>query len=140
MQIGCPECTKQFSVKDDLIPKEGRLLQCGSCNHNWFFKENINDDKKNVITLIDQTNDKEIKIDNKNNKNDLEKGKIEKSKKKINKLKYFIFFLILFISLIILIDTFQFQISYLFPDINFVMTSLYETLTDLNLFILDLIK
>ena len=38
MIISCPLCDKKFEVDVSLIPKEGRLLQCGSCSHQWFYK------------------------------------------------------------------------------------------------------
>ena len=38
MIISCTECKKKFKVESDLIPDQGRLLQCGLCNHKWFFK------------------------------------------------------------------------------------------------------
>ena len=41
---------------------------------------------------------------------------------------------------IIFIDTFKNQISYVYPDIYTMMSSLYETLRDLKLFFLDLIS
>ena len=43
MIIDCPVCNKKFDIDQDLIPTDGRLLQCGSCNHKWFFKLNINE-------------------------------------------------------------------------------------------------
>ena len=52
MIIDCPVCNKKFDIDQDLIPTDGRLLQCGSCNHKWFFKLNINEKKP----------EKEIKI------------------------------------------------------------------------------
>ena len=45
MIITCEKCNKKFNIQDDLIPQEGRYLQCGSCNHKWFYKsltENTN--------------------------------------------------------------------------------------------------
>ena len=45
MIIDCPVCNKKFDIDQDLIPTDGRLLQCGSCNHKWFFKLNINEKK-----------------------------------------------------------------------------------------------
>ena len=39
MQIACPTCKKKFNVNDTLIPDQGRLLQCGFCDHKWFFKK-----------------------------------------------------------------------------------------------------
>ena len=41
MIISCINCNKKFEVNSDLIPNEGRLLQCSSCNQEWFFKNEI---------------------------------------------------------------------------------------------------
>jgi len=47
MIIECINCKKEFNIDSDLIPEEGRLLECGSCNHRWFFKNTnkLNDDQ-----------------------------------------------------------------------------------------------
>ena len=37
MIIQCTSCNKKFEVNVSLIPPEGRDLQCGSCNHTWFY-------------------------------------------------------------------------------------------------------
>ena len=39
--ITCLNCNKKFNINNDLIPDKGRLLQCGSCNHKWFFKKYV---------------------------------------------------------------------------------------------------
>ena len=45
MIITCPNCNKQFKIDNSLIQDEGRDLQCGSCNHVWFYKiEEINNE------------------------------------------------------------------------------------------------
>ena len=36
MIIQCGNCSKKFSVKDEDIPKEGRLVQCSNCSQKWF--------------------------------------------------------------------------------------------------------
>ena len=41
MIIECNNCNKEFQVSSKLIPNEGRLLQCSSCNHKWHFKKKI---------------------------------------------------------------------------------------------------
>ena len=41
MIISCIKCNKKFDVDDGLIPEKGRLLECSSCNHRWFFKDVI---------------------------------------------------------------------------------------------------
>ena len=38
MIIVCPNCNKKFEIDNTLIPSEGRMLQCGSCDHKWFYK------------------------------------------------------------------------------------------------------
>ena len=40
MIIDCPCCEKKFEIDQNLIPEEGRLLQCGFCNEKWFFNVN----------------------------------------------------------------------------------------------------
>ena len=39
MIIECVNCAKKFTINSELIPIEGRTIQCGSCNHVWFFKK-----------------------------------------------------------------------------------------------------
>ena len=39
MIISFNNCTKKFNIDSSLIPEKGRLLQCNSCNHKWFFKK-----------------------------------------------------------------------------------------------------
>ena len=41
MIITCNNCNKKFNLDSKLIPDKGRLLQCASCNHKWFFKKEI---------------------------------------------------------------------------------------------------
>ena len=45
MIIDCPNCNKKFDIDQNLIPSNGRLLQCGSCNHKWFFKLNVTNEE-----------------------------------------------------------------------------------------------
>ena len=40
MIIECINCNKKFEVNSELIPNEGRNIQCGSCNYVWFFNKN----------------------------------------------------------------------------------------------------
>ena len=50
MIIDCPDCNKKFDIDQNLIPDNGRLLQCGSCNYKWFFELKINKDIKSPKT------------------------------------------------------------------------------------------
>ena len=47
MIITCPCGEKKFEIDQKLIPSEGRMLQCGSCDRQWFFKVNI--PKKKIV-------------------------------------------------------------------------------------------
>tara|TARA_B100000767_G_C19404708_1_gene385460 strand:+ start:86 stop:598 length:513 start_codon:yes stop_codon:yes gene_type:complete len=53
MIITCINCNKKFDIDTDLIPKNGRLLQCSSCNHKWFFKQET---KKELVKHTDSIN------------------------------------------------------------------------------------
>ena len=74
MIISCEKCLKKFEIDSDLIPKNGRLLKCGSCDFEWFYTdkiiEKIKPEKKEV-----STNDDDIESKNPSmflEKNDLE--------------------------------------------------------------------
>ena len=52
MIIECINCHKKFEVESSLIPESGRKIQCGSCNHIWFYKE-IKNVAKDEIKIED---------------------------------------------------------------------------------------
>ena len=59
MIITCNNCNKKFDIDSSLIPDKGRLLQCASCNHKWFFKKEVLEKKISPInedTSIDNVN------------------------------------------------------------------------------------
>ena len=147
MQISCPKCKKTFDLEDNLIPDKGRLLQCGKCKNKWFYKKKIIN--QNIINEIDTQKVKKIKLptnepyfkkSNKieNNENN-ELKKIVK-KKNINFIKLFLVTVISFVDILILIDTFKLQVAKIFPQIEFILYNLYETLNDISLFIKDFIN
>ena len=35
MIIQCESCSRKFQVRDNDIPKEGRMVQCGNCSATW---------------------------------------------------------------------------------------------------------
>ena len=150
MIISCDQCHKKFEIDSNLIPKDGRLLECGSCNHKWFYKQNIEDKTEEIIIEPQLKNIEEENIDpiqtNISQINELdtssEKKEIVENKKikKISILNIIIVFIISFVALIILIETFKDPISIFIPNIKFILNSLYETLNDIILFFKDLIK
>ena len=59
MIITCNNCNKKFDLDSNLIPDIGRLLQCASCDHKWFFKKEVLEKKISPInedTSIDNVN------------------------------------------------------------------------------------
>jgi len=59
MIITCNNCNKKFDIDSTLIPDKGRLLQCASCDHKWFFKKEVLEKKispTNEDTSIDNVN------------------------------------------------------------------------------------
>ena len=150
MIISCDQCHKKFEIDSNLIPKDGRLLECGSCNHKWFYKQDIEDKTEEIIIEPQLKNIEKKNIDpiqtNISPINELdtssEKKKIVENKKikKISILNIIIVFIISFVALIILIETFKDPISIFIPNIKFILNSLYETLKDIILFFNDLIK
>ena len=151
MIITCPSCQKKFELDDNLLPENGRTLQCGSCNYKWFFK------KKDEIKVFEKQlefNENE-KIDNnetdtvnqlnilKNRTSDnIDKKRKPKSKNLsiLNFFNYLIVLIISFIALIIFLDTFKNNLSEIFPNLELFLYNLFETIKDLKLFFNDLFK
>tara|TARA_B100001167_G_C16550416_1_gene203191 strand:+ start:117 stop:569 length:453 start_codon:yes stop_codon:yes gene_type:complete len=150
MIISCDQCHKKFEIDSNLIPKDGRLLECGSCNHKWFYKQDIEDKTEEIIIEPQLKNIEEENIDpiqtNISQINELDtsskkKEIIENKKiKKIGVLNIIIVFIISFVALIILVETFKKPISIYIPNIEFILNSLHEILRDIILFFKDLIK
>ena len=154
MIITCPNCNKQFKIENSLIPDEGRDLQCGSCNHVWFYK--IEEKNNEVLKLNEELFSKEIEtkavkkkekieieINNKKKEKTSEKQKINTvSKNTSNKgskfFSYLIVLIISFVALIILLDTLKTPLINVFPGLEIILFNLFETLKDLKLFIIDL--
>ena len=159
MIIECINCSKKFVVNSDLIPASGRTIQCGSCNHIWFYKKEHQDQYN--PTEID-TELKNINIEDIDEKEPLSKPVI--NKKKLSKFKkstskgseiikykpkssftlgklfsYLVVIIISFFAIILVLDTFKSPLYNLFPKLEFLLFSLYETLKDVELFIKDLI-
>ena len=157
MIINCPNCDKKFEIDKKLILPDGRLLQCGSCNHKWFFKienneRNIEIEKKTIADLIidDNKNLSEKKEEDlvEEEHDDIEQAKKSKKvynekvqkKNDINYFKILIVAFISFVALILFLDTFKSQISVIIPNIQIILDNLYQSLNDMKLFILDLVK
>ena len=150
MIISCDQCHKKFEIDSNLIPKDGRLLECGSCNYKWFYKQNIEDKTEEIIIEPQLKNIEEENIDpiqtnisqiNEFDTSFKKKEIIENKKiKKIGVLNIIVVFIISFVALIILIQTFKDPISIYIPNVEFILNSLHEIIRDIILFFKDLIK
>ena len=148
MIIDCPVCNKKFDIDQDLIPTDGRLLQCGSCNHKWFFKLNINEKKPEEEIKIKPKKDFNINVEStdKNLKKEINVEteeiipKKKKEKRNINYLNIILVIIISTTAFILVLDTFKNQLTSVFPNIKFLLNNLYQSIEDIKLFILDLIK
>ena len=157
MIIICACGEKKFIVDDNLIPKKGRQIQCGACDHVWFYKKPENDlevnnrIKEENISIdeeiqrekkVEKTNENLIvDIDNIINTKDTALVKYQKVNHfSFNKfLSYCLVAIISLIGVVIVLDTFKFQLYSLIPNLEFLLFSLFETLKDIGLFIKDLI-
>ena len=154
MIISCPSCKKSFQINSSLIPIEGRNLKCGSCGHVWFFKseEKNLELKTEIIPNIKIESDKKVQKKIDINKKDLPNKIINNTDKALikydegtkitftNLLGYMVVSILSFIALIILLDTFQIQLSSIFPNLELLLYNLYETIKDMLLFVRDLIR
>ncbi len=162
MIIECPCKKKKFNIDINLIPAEGRNLQCGSCDRVWFYK------RQDPITEPQQINEdiaiKEIedsgKLNDYKSKDELIKKPVEENKKakpelstikktdskpevikKTQSSKFFSYLIVFIISLgalIVLLDTLKTPLINIFPGLEVLLFNLYETLKDIKLFIIDL--
>ena len=162
MIIGCPNCSRRFNIDETLIPKNGRILQCGSCNHKWHYEipieiidvketakltNNQNEinistkelKKKKIVKKIKSEKKKIFKKNKKTNFNN-EKNKNIPNEKHISLFNSFLVIIISLIAIVIILDTFKEQISNYIPMIIPMLNNLYIVVLDINLFIKDLIK
>ena len=154
MIIECINCNKVFEINSELIPENGRTIQCGSCNHVWFYNPKISDFKKEKNqdteindlkkTIVEEKVQKIFEGKDYTKLEDTKNYEITeyKPKKTLSFLKflsYLIVLLISFIALLIIVDTFNTFLYQFFPGLELIMFNLFETLKDIELFIKDLI-
>ena len=167
MIITCNNCNKKFDIDSSLIPDKGRLLQCASCDHKWFFRKEVLentvspiDEDIDNINVFDQnsssTNEEEkvsdvakdeVEVDLKEEIKEKNEININESTQINNKLKkqknfkilnIFIVAIISSVAFIIIVDTFKYPIGKIVPNIEFILYNLYESIKDISLFIRDL--
>ena len=168
MIIQCVNCNKKFEIQDKLIPDDGRLLECGSCAHQWHYtpitKLELTDEVQTKVDevqvktdevqikdepaeqLIVKKTKKKSKIIEKIDENDADNEidhtneNITTKKKNISFINFLLVGIISFVAIVILVDTFKNQIAYVIPNISLYINELHEILRDIFLFIADLSK
>ena len=168
MIIQCVNCNKKFEIQDKLIPDDGRLLECGSCAHQWHYtpitKLELTDEVQTKVDevqvktdevqikdepaeqLIVKKTKKKSKIIEKIDENDADNEidhtneNITTKKKNISFINFLLVGIISFVAIVILVDTFKNQIAYVIPNIGLYINELHEILRDIFLFIADLSK
>jgi predicted Zn finger-like uncharacterized protein len=153
MIIQCNNCHKKFDLDANLIPEEGRLLQCSACNNTWFFKKKKIETPQEVTKPEIQNNKEEETISPKNDdanssekpsNDEIENVEVEKTieplpdKKNYRILNILVVSIISFAAFIIIIDTFKTPLGKIVPNTELLLYNLYETFRDIGLFIQDL--
>ena len=144
MIIICPCCEKKFEVDSNLIPEKGRMLKCGSCDQTWFFNPSL---QKGSQNSQDIKTDKKSEIVEDNDEITSVEEQTKNETKKINKssnfgvgkiLSYLIVIIISFIAIIVILETFKTSLGNIFPSLEFLLYSLFETVKDIILFFKNL--
>ena len=164
MIIECPCKKKKFNIDINLIPVEGRNLQCGSCDRIWFYKkenpitepphinENLIIEKNDNVNQVNEDSSKKHEESSLVKDKDIEdketeiseineikaKPDVAKSNSSIKFFSYLIVFLISLGAIFILLDTLKTPLINVFPGLELLLFNLYETLKDIKLFIMDL--
>ena len=147
--LQCNSCNQKWFFKKEIVNEPITAIKI----NKPAMETDIHKEEKVTLSEVESPEtiellDKKIKNDfvvekistnkDKNNEQDL-KITSPKRKKKINVLSLIIVLLISFVALIIVFDTLQSPISKIFPNIEFFLYNLYETINDIQLFLKDLI-
>ena len=147
--LQCNSCNQKWFFKKEIVNEPITAIKI----NKPAMETDIHKEEKVTLSEVESPEtiellDKKIKNDfvvekistnkDKNNEQDL-KITSPKRKKKINVLSLIIVLLISFVALIIVFDTLQSPISKIFPNIEFFLYNLYETINDVQLFLKDLI-
>jgi predicted Zn finger-like uncharacterized protein len=164
MIIQCVNCNKNFEVNSSLIPKNGRNIQCGSCNYIWFYRHinidhkpnkpitNSENDERDINPIIekkttipintDSEKEKLIDIQNldqlSNTENSAELSASSNFDLSIV-LSYILVSIISCIAIVIVMDTFKSPLINIFPGFELLLYNLFETMEDIFLFFKNLL-
>ena len=152
--LQCNGCNhKWFFKKESINPPITKIKSNTPQENPKIFKEKIDSvqsESSETIELLEKpSNDnyalEKISIKDKTRKEKDIKEDVyltkdtNKNKKKYTVLSLIIIFIISFIALMFVLDTFKVPISKIYPNIEHILYSLYETINDIWLFFIDLI-
>jgi len=161
MIITCKSCDKKFSVRDQDIPNEGRLVQCGSCSSTWTqypIKIKTQEEEPKILRNVPKTKKrkkaqhKDFDIQpfyskkddslkkNKNKKKIIEKKLEEESESGFGFLNFLILLFLISISIVGVLETFKDQILPFWPNLENYLTYVYETVNNIYILSIDLIR
>ena len=98
MIIICACGKKKFNIDENLIPEKGRNIQCGACDHVWFYKKPVrnidikDEDETNIVSNNEEfLKKKEIEKSSENLRSEIDKviNKKDKALVKYRKKKSF---------------------------------------------------
>ena len=163
MIIQCVNCNKNFEVDSSLIPENGRNIQCGSCNHIWFYTHiyidkpnnpipNSENDEKVINPIIEKKTTVPINTDSEKkhlfdiqNLDQLSKTENSPELSASSKfdlgivLSYMLVSIITCIAIVIIMDTFKSPLTNIFPGVELLLYNLFETIEDMFLFFKNLL-
>ena len=165
MIISCPNCNKKFKIDQNLIPYNGRLLQCSKCMHKWHFKidqkeKTVEKSSKSEKVILENESE-EIKINPTESTPLIEESSKKKQKKKekvvkktkikqninqnnndkpIGLINMIIILIISLAAIVIILDTFRIELSKYMLFLNPMLNNIYAIIADINSFIKDLIR
>ena len=158
MIIQCVNCNKNFEVDSSLIPENGRNIQCGSCNHIWFYTHiyldkpnnpipNSENDEKNNNPIIEKKATVPINTDSEKKQlfdiQNLDQISKTKNSPELSAssnfdlgivLSYILVSIITCIAIVIIMDTFKSPLINIFPGLELLLYNLFETIEDMFLF------
>ena len=147
MIINCQSCNKNFEINDQLIPVNGRLVQCGFCNSKWHQLPQVETtkvepiDKKKELDKPKKLIKKRIDIQKEEKKLTISRSAKTKIKtKKIGFLSLILIILISTVATFLVIETFKIQIISSWPQADVYINHVYETLENIFILIKDLFK
>ena len=147
MIVNCQNCNKKFEIEDRLIPKKGRLVQCGFCDSKWHQLPQIETTAEEPIEKKEELDKPEKLIKKKINvqkeEKNLTKSRAAKTKIKTKKIGFLSLILIILISTVatfLVIETFKIQIISFWPQADLYINHVYETLENIFILIKDLFK